>query len=230
MSAAPRRPMPTSKSGLVLTPKVEPIHTAPPATAGEDEHTVPEPATSVEAPVEEPNVEPATSDESAANGAAKQASRPARSSTKGTGKKARKQASARPAGEAVAPTPDEGTKGPEDRTRASNVQLPTSLYEQVEAKCLQRKLTHGELILVAVESTYDRLKELIHPNETIGGKLFAARASNSNPTSEAGFKTPMNYRLREGDFAVLDHVATEFSARSRNHLIVAALTGYLGQK
>lgn len=114
-----------------------------------------------------------------------------------------------------------------DRIRASNVHVPSTLVDRLEAKCRETKLSRGELIIKAIESTADRLEELVNPAATVGGTLFDARPSARAAAGEGGHKSPVNYRLREKDFAVLDTLVERFKAPSRNHLIVAALTGYL---
>ena len=204
MNAAPRRKLPTS-SGLTLTPNVEPIRSAP---APVDENP-PAPAIDEEAPAEAPTLT-AVAVEAARTGSEP---KPA---------KAARRRSTRPA-------PDEGTKVPEDRIRPSNVHVPTALVDLLEAKRQSSGLTTGELILEAIEETVSKgkLEDLIHPGKTVGGTLFAARPSNRAAAHEAGHKAPVNYRLREGDYVVLDELVAKFKAPSRNHLIVAALKGYL---
>ncbi|ACZ32415.1 hypothetical protein Xcel_3416 (plasmid) [Xylanimonas cellulosilytica DSM 15894] len=206
MNAAPRRKPPTN-SGLVLTPNVEPIRSAP--LPAEDEPT-PQP---VEAEI---SPEPPTLQAVPTTVVDEPASAP--------------KAAKAPRRRAARPTPDEGTKGPEDRIRPSNVHVPTTLVDLLEAKRQTSGLTTGELILVAIEETVSKgkLEELIHPGKTVGGTLFAARPSNRAAAHEAGHKAPVNYRLREGDYVVLDELVAQYKAPSRNHLIVAALKGYLG--
>lgn len=206
MSAAPRRKLPTS-SGLTLTPNVEPIRTAPTESANAPDVVVDK------APV--PDEHPTLKSVPAAEESVPVEEEPA--------KEPQRRRAARP-------KPDEGTKGPEDRVRASNVHVPTSMVDVIEAAKAKSGLTTGELILVAIEdiAAKGKLEDLIHPGKTVGGSLFAARPSNRAASQEAGHKTPVNYRLREGDFVVLDNLVTQYKAPSRNHLIVAALKGYLG--
>lgn len=139
---------------------------------------------------------------------------------------------------AAAPKPDELTaapaapegalKGPQDKVRPSNVHIPIALLEPLAAKCKAAGLSHGEVIIVAIESAYPRLKDLIHPAATAGGGLFASRRSRASRKTD-GPLTPLNYRLREADFATLDHLVEEFGASSRGHLITAALSDYFGE-
>ena len=92
------------------------------------------------------------------------------------------------------------SKGPEDKVRPSNVHIPVSLLEPLVAKC---------------------------PAAPAGGGLFASRRSRSSRKAD-GPLTPLNYRLREADFAVVDSIVAQFGASSRGHLITAALSDFFG--
>lgn len=118
-------------------------------------------------------------------------------------------------------------KGPEDRVRPSNVHIPVALLEPLEAKCKENGLSHGEVIIVAIENAHPRLRDLVHPAATAGGSIFASRRSRASRSTD-GPLTPLNYRLREADFETLDHLVEEFGASSRGHLITAALNDYFG--
>lgn len=116
-------------------------------------------------------------------------------------------------------------KGPEDRVRASNVHIPVALLAPLTAKCKADGMSHGEVVIVAIENAHPRLAQLIHPAATAGGSLFASRRARPSRATE-GPLTPLNYRLREGDFATLDALVREFEASSRGQLITCALTDY----
>ena len=126
---------------------------------------------------------------------------------------------------AVPTAAEPAAKGPEDRVRPSNVHIPVSLLEPLVSRCKSDGLSHGEIIIVAIENAHPRLKDLIHPAATAGGALFASRRSRASRKAD-GPLTPLNYRLREADFATLDQIVEEFGASSRGHLITAALTDY----
>jgi hypothetical protein len=127
---------------------------------------------------------------------------------------------------APAPTPDPGTKGPESRVRPSNVHIPVALLEPIARTKSDHGLSNGEIIISSIEGTYADLKDLIHPAVTAGGNLFASRRSRASRAND-GPLTPLNYRLREEDYATLDRLVDEFGASSRGHLITVALTAYL---
>lgn len=128
----------------------------------------------------------------------------------------------------ITPEPAEPApgKGMEDKVRASNVHVPISLLEPLSVKCQETGLSHGEVIIVAIEQAFDRLPDLIKPPSTAGGSLFASRRSRTIRSSE-GPLTPLNYRLRNADFQILDDLVAQTGASSRGHLISAALADYL---
>ncbi len=122
---------------------------------------------------------------------------------------------------------DADPKGVKDRIHASNVHIPVHLIDRVSARCSEAGLSHGELIIMAIEKAHPRLDSLINPPAMAGGSLFDARRSRVS-RSTSGPLTPLNYRLRVGDFEVIDRLVREFHARSRNQLITAALNDYFG--
>lgn len=132
--------------------------------------------------------------------------------------------------EAVTPatpsgTPQAALKGPEQRVRRSNVHIPVRLLGPISKKTEDEGLSNGEIIIAAIEQTFDRLPDLIHPGPTTGGHLFDSRRSRVSRSTD-GPLTPLNYGLREVDFETLDHLVEELRASSRGHLITAALTAY----
>lgn len=123
-----------------------------------------------------------------------------------------------------APAVNPRVKAPHDRMQASNVHIPVDLLQPVKDKCARDGMSHGEVIIVAVENAHPRLAELINPAAKAGGTLFEARTVR--PSTVAGAVTPLNYRLRQADFVVLDSLAQEFGSPSRGRLITVALTDY----
>lgn len=126
-----------------------------------------------------------------------------------------------------APAPSAPAPTPMNRIRPSNVHVPVALLTMVEQECANTGLSRGELIIVAIEATADRLPTLIRPAARAGGSLFAARSSKVNNRPAAGPVTPLHYRMLEDDFATLDKLVETFAATSRGHLITVALTTYL---
>lgn len=127
---------------------------------------------------------------------------------------------------AIPPAP--GAKGIEDKVKPSNVHIPVRLLEPLTEKCRREGLSHGEVIIIALEGAYPRLGELIHSPTTAGGSLFASRRSRTSRNTD-GPLTPLNYRLRAADFDVIDGLVEEFHASSRGQLVTAALNDLFGQ-
>ncbi len=130
------------------------------------------------------------------------------------------------------PTPQEAPeaaedspKGPEQRVRRSNVHIPVRLLGPISQKTEREGLSNGEIIIAAIEQTFDQLPDLIHPAPTTGGHLFDSRRSRVSRSTD-GPLTPLNYGLREVDFETLDRLVEQLRASSRGHLITAALTAY----
>ncbi len=139
-------------------------------------------------------------------------------------------APAAPVPDVTKAAPETRQKRHEDSIRPSNAQIPVALMEPLDARCKAAGFSHGEIIIVAIENAYSRLKDLINPVATAGGGgLFAERRGRVSRAAD-GPLSVLTYRLREADYATLDRLVQEFGASSRAHLITVALTDYLGQK
>lgn len=136
------------------------------------------------------------------------------------------------AGAAVAgPPPTEDVaqpSGPSGPVRASNVHIPVELLDAFTEAKATHNLSNGELIITAIEASYDELRRQLRPPSATGGSLFAQRVSRA-PRTPTGPVTPVNYRLRADDYATLDRLVRDLGASSRSHLISAALRNYLGR-
>ena len=148
---------------------------------------------------------------------------PKRRSSTSTSAKASPAREAAPEASAAEEAGEQGA----DAMRPSNVHIPVFLLDPIRDLCAKKGLSHGEVIIIALEDTHPRLRELVNPVATAGGSLFAARRSRASRSAD-GPLTPLNYRLRESDYATLDRLADEFGASSRGHLITEALKGYFG--
>ncbi|MFA3899783.1 hypothetical protein ACKAMS_30595 [Rhodococcus sp. 5A-K4] len=109
--------------------------------------------------------------------------------------------------------------------KSSSVRVPARCYAKLEELRASTGMTNGQIFIVAIEATHDRLPELLYPGGRIGGGLFAARGIRAK-TSRDDNETQVTYRLFHADFDVIDHLVAELGAKSRSHLIAAALTGY----
>lgn len=120
--------------------------------------------------------------------------------------------------------PPEIAAGPPEAIKASTVQIPVSLLPDIKTTREAQGLTNGEIIIEAIEGTHERLRDLIHP-PTTGGTLFAARSTKSNRSVD-GPLAPLNVRLRNADWEVIDRLVVDVDAFSRGHLITVCLKAY----
>jgi hypothetical protein len=112
-----------------------------------------------------------------------------------------------------------------NKIRSTTVHVPAQLKDQVVAYRGTSELSNGDIVIAAIEHAHPHLGELIKPPSRAGGSLFEARAARSVRTTE-GLPTPLNVRLFENDFDVLDELVSQFGAASRGHLITVALTDF----
>lgn len=112
-----------------------------------------------------------------------------------------------------------------NKIRSTTVHVPAQLKDQVVAYRGTSELSNGDIVIAAIEHAHPHLGELIKPPSRAGGSLFEARAARSVRTTD-GLPTPLNVRLFENDFDVLDELVTKFGAASRGHLITVALTDF----
>ena len=130
--------------------------------------------------------------------------------------------------EAAEGGPEAAPTGVRTPFRASNAQVPMDLIKAVTAHCRAKKITHGELIIAALEDNATRLGELITPAATVGGSLFPPMSTSANRArTEEVTVVPLNFRLPLAHFEVLDALVTQVGAPSRSRLISAALAAYL---
>lgn len=113
--------------------------------------------------------------------------------------------------------------------RASNVHIPAELLDAFNTAKATEKLSNGELIITAIEATYEELQRQLRPPSATGGSLFAPRVSRPPRVPAKGPVTPVNYRLRPDDYATLDRLVRDLGASSRSHLISEALRAYLSR-
>lgn len=114
----------------------------------------------------------------------------------------------------------------ENEIKSSSVHIPTALFEPLKAYRTAKGMSNGQVIIAAIEATYADLRELIHPATAGGGGLFAQRTTKGVRTTD-GPLAPLNVRLFEEDYKVIDRLVGEFGAYSRGHLVTVALTEFL---
>lgn len=117
---------------------------------------------------------------------------------------------------------DQGAPG-----RQSNIDVSEELRMRVAE--LQSRLgrSHGDLIVMAVEAEYEKLKDAPR-RDVIGGTIFAARppAERGVPKKSPVAKVVLTFRMREADYAQLDALATDSHFTSRTELIAACLEAF----
>jgi len=137
-----------------------------------------------------------------------------------------------PAGDTTTePTPDtRSTDGPQsgrqNRIRSSSMHIRSTLVERIIHERETTGRSNGNIIVAALEAVHPHLPQLLPtPTAPTGGSLFAARTTRT-PRTETGPYSPLNVRLYEADFAVLDDLVHTSGARSRSHLVDIALAHY----
>lgn len=109
--------------------------------------------------------------------------------------------------------------------KSSTVRLSHDLRQRVAAECAARSITTGDLVIDAIETTYERLPGHLHPAGTVGGKLFSTRGAGTS-RAPAGESTQLAFTLRIEDFEIIAGLVRDLAARSQAHLITAALSAY----
>lgn len=113
---------------------------------------------------------------------------------------------------------------------ASNAQIPMRVMPLVVEHCRVHAITHGTLIITALEANADRLTDLVTPAPVMGGGgLFPALAASRSGPRATGEEqiVPLTFRLPREHFEVLDALVAQVNAPSRSKLISAALAAYL---
>ncbi|RIQ33610.1 hypothetical protein [Jiangella rhizosphaerae] len=110
--------------------------------------------------------------------------------------------------------------------KPSVVHVPSSLLSLVAAERRRSGRSNGEILIDAIEAGHDHLVKLHHESNSIGGRLFTARTAKPQlPVAQP--LSPLNIRLYEQDYEVLDRLVTELGAGSRSRLATLALALYL---
>ena len=135
-----------------------------------------------------------------------------------------------PPGATTTPTPtptvQQPTATPAGRTRTTSIHVRSALMGQIVHERETTGRSNGAIIIAALEAAHPHLGELLGPvGEPAGGALFAARPTHVPRTIE-GTVSPLNVRLFEADFEVLDSLVATSGARSRSHLVDTALGHY----
>jgi len=113
--------------------------------------------------------------------------------------------------------------GRQNRIRSSSMHIRSTLVKRIIAEREATGRSNGNIIIAALESVHPHLSELLPTAAaSTGGSLFAARTTRT-PRTETGPYSPLNVRLYEADYQVLDDLVRTSGARSRSHLVDIAL-------
>lgn len=129
-------------------------------------------------------------------------------------------------GASVAPVHDAGDPAGSPVIKPSVVHVPSSLLSLVAAERQRSGRSNGQILIEAIEAGHEHLTKLHHESNSIGGRLFTARTAKPQlPVAQP--LSPLNIRLYEQDYEVLDRLVTELGAGSRSRLATLALAYYL---
>lgn len=125
------------------------------------------------------------------------------------------------------PTPPTPAPAPgAGRMRSSSMHIRSALVERIVTERNTTGRSNGQIIIAALEAAVPHLPQLLPPiAEPTGGGLFAARPTHAPRVTEGPY-SPLNVRLFDADFTVLDQLVTTYGARSRSHLVDVALGHY----
>ncbi|TDC48316.1 hypothetical protein E1212_21630 [Jiangella ureilytica] len=124
------------------------------------------------------------------------------------------------------PTHDGGRLAGTPVIKPSVVHVPSSLLSLVAAERQRSGRSNGQILIDAIEAGHEHLTKLHHESSSIGGRLFTARTAKPQlPVAQP--LSPLNIRLYEQDYEVLDRLVTELGAGSRSRLATLALAYYL---
>lgn len=142
-------------------------------------------------------------------------------------KSARTPAPAAPTEPQPAPTPAPAARSGRTPIRSTSVHVPVGLREKINAERARTGRSNGEIVIRAIELNLDQLAALFseHGRGASAGRLFQQRVSRGARLSD-GPLSPINVRLFEPDFEVLDELVEQVGAFSRGHLISVTLTAY----
>lgn len=113
------------------------------------------------------------------------------------------------------------------------LELPKSLDDRLEAYRAKKKQSHTVVLFDAVETTYDRLPELIR--EALGEsaapatRLFERSARTLTPVRGDDDEVTVQHTIRTtlNNRTMLSDLAEQFGAPSRNFLLVTAYRAFL---
>ena len=142
-------------------------------------------------------------------------------------------------------TPARKTRGPRrtaaaadgdsDRETASKgvpVHLTEELNERLQAYMATTRWSHHNVLLDAIETTYERLPELIAEATAAASRkaertVLFARPNPTAPKASGEARVKHTVKMSDTNRNILDRVTAEVGAPSRNFLITVAYEAYL---
>lgn len=110
--------------------------------------------------------------------------------------------------------------------RPSVVHVPSALLPRIAAERRRSGRSNGQILIAAIEDGHDHLVRQHDDAASIGGRLFTARTTKPRlPVAQP--LSPLNIRLYEQDYEVLDRLVADLHAGSRSRLATLALSHYL---
>jgi len=150
-----------------------------------------------------------------------------------------------PPADEEASTPARKTRGPRrtattadgdsDRETASKgvpVHLTEELNERLQAYMATTRWSHHNVLLDAIETTYERLPELIAEATAAASRkaertVLFARPNPTAPKASGEARVKHTVKMSDTNRNILDRVTAEVGAPSRNFLITVAYEAYL---
>lgn len=127
--------------------------------------------------------------------------------------------------------PQDGSRSPgpvgEGPRRGTNIMVPVPLVTSLQAKTLELGITRGDLVLLAIETTYEDLRHRFTAPAQVGGRLFGARRPQRRHRRLEVPTTPLGMRLTESDMTTLQEIVADLGAANVSDLASVALTLYL---
>lgn len=110
--------------------------------------------------------------------------------------------------------------------KPSVVHVPAHLLPLITDERSRSGRSNGQILIAAIEAGYEQLVQQHQDSATIGGRLFTSRIAKPQlPASQP--LSPLNIRMYEHDYDVLDKLVAELGAGSRSRLATLALVHYL---
>lgn len=130
--------------------------------------------------------------------------------------------------------PSQQHTGPDpDASRETlSIRAPKNIIDAYERHRNKTKLSYPNILLNAVDATYDKLPALLATNTAAvpGRDLFGRGPSVQTLDDDTEDKVIKTMRMKKSHMQIIDKLTQEYSPKNRNRLIVTALTEYLKEE